>query len=194
MVKCQAYHEEQKPPAAEWAWQPFGPDESPDCFTALGSHYRGFPVIKVCGICKSAFQSGDFVVKFSYQGFHYLAKDHKITEVHVSLWDGGTASFESCRGSGTMIMKDDLSESELIALVANPAYVPAFLAAPRLIEACEELDALYDKIQFYLERGLEAGRMDKGYYDKIMLALAGIRVTLKSARIEVEAGRAEQEE
>ena len=38
---------------AEWAWQPFGPDESPFLFTTLGSHYRGFRVLKVCDSHKS---------------------------------------------------------------------------------------------------------------------------------------------
>lgn len=33
---------------ADWAWQPFGPGESPFSFTTLGSHYRGFAVIKIC--------------------------------------------------------------------------------------------------------------------------------------------------
>ena len=33
---------------AEWAWQPFGPDESAFLFTSLGNHYRGFDVLKVC--------------------------------------------------------------------------------------------------------------------------------------------------
>jgi hypothetical protein len=45
-MKCQVCKQEQ----AEWAWQPFGPNETPDSYTLIGSHYRGFPVIKVGGV------------------------------------------------------------------------------------------------------------------------------------------------
>ena len=35
----------------DWSWHPFGPGESYDCFSTPGSHYRGFPTIKVCDVC-----------------------------------------------------------------------------------------------------------------------------------------------
>lgn len=38
---------------ALWAWQPFGPsDDWTAAFVTLGSHYRGFPVVKVCDACR----------------------------------------------------------------------------------------------------------------------------------------------
>jgi hypothetical protein len=42
-----------------WAWQPFGPGKTPDTFTLLGSHYRGFTVVAVCDDCKNAYQRGE---------------------------------------------------------------------------------------------------------------------------------------
>lgn len=41
---------------ATYAWQPFGPGEQPWTFTFLGSHYRGFTVIKVCDSCRGAIE------------------------------------------------------------------------------------------------------------------------------------------
>jgi len=53
------------------AFQPFGPDDKP-LFTALGSHYRGFPVIPVCDECKQRILSGA-PYSFTYQGDIYTA-------------------------------------------------------------------------------------------------------------------------
>lgn len=50
MAKCQLC----KTKEAIWAWQPDGPGEDEYTFTALGHHYRGFPVVKVCEPCKCA--------------------------------------------------------------------------------------------------------------------------------------------
>lgn len=74
MSKCQCCKEEE----ALFAWQPFGPDDNPASYTTLGSHYRGFPVIKVCFWCKTAFASGDFEVTFTYNKTRYVGKDHKV--------------------------------------------------------------------------------------------------------------------
>ena len=43
-----------------WAWQPFGPDESPFSFAFLGSHYRGFEVIKICDYHKDKIEWARF--------------------------------------------------------------------------------------------------------------------------------------
>lgn len=71
MTKCQVCRDDQ----ATWAWQPFGPNDTPDSFTLLGNHYRGFTVIKVCDSCKRQFQRGSALV-FTYQYVLY-----KITKV-----------------------------------------------------------------------------------------------------------------
>ena len=42
---------------ADLAWQPYGPDDS-KLLTRLGSHYRGFPVFKVCEVCAEQIRSG----------------------------------------------------------------------------------------------------------------------------------------
>ena len=72
---------------AEWAWQPFGPSEDADCFTALGSHYRGFPVIKICDDCKQRYQSGEPLV-FVYRGLWYsgeaIPDDEKDTLIQAA--------------------------------------------------------------------------------------------------------------
>ncbi len=56
-----------------WSWQPFGPSEG-GSFVAPGSHYRGFPVVKVCGECKDKAQKRK-QVNFSYQGTLYTFVD-----------------------------------------------------------------------------------------------------------------------
>lgn len=50
-----------------WAMQPFGPDKDVT-FTALGSQYRGFPLIEVCDRCKEGYQAGRQTLMFKYRG------------------------------------------------------------------------------------------------------------------------------
>ncbi len=134
-MKCQICQREQ----AVWAWQPLGPSETPDdSYALIGSHARGFPVIKVGDTCKYAFQTGDFPVYFTYKGFRYLGQHHAVREVKPSLWDGGTSDLNG-QGSATIIMKDTPGGSELVALVADSAFVASFIAVPDLIEACGQV-------------------------------------------------------
>lgn len=59
---------------AVWGWQPFGPDfDNRLTFTTLGSHYRGFPVIKVCDECKRKIEDG-VSLKF------WVSRRQKITQ------------------------------------------------------------------------------------------------------------------
>src|SRR5260370_3422968 len=112
-MKCHSCHEQE----AQWAWQPFGPDKTPESFQLLVSHYRGFPIVKVCSTCKLAFQTGDFVVRFTYKGHRFLAKDHAVQYEEVSLWNGGTSTMSSLADpSATMLMQDTLWESQLCAI------------------------------------------------------------------------------
>ena len=77
MSKCQICKQED----AVSAFQPFGPDEQPHTFmTALGWHYRGFPVIKVCGACHDWIVEGR-PVDFMYKGKRYLYDNGNIAEV-----------------------------------------------------------------------------------------------------------------
>lgn len=62
---------------ATTAWQPFGPAESPMSFSFLGSHYRGFPVVKVCDTCRlqaieGAANNRSGPVHFAYKGVQYV--------------------------------------------------------------------------------------------------------------------------
>ena len=176
-MKCHACHEED----AQWAWQPFGPDKTLDSFQLLGSHYRGFPIVKVCSTCKSAFQTGDFVVRFTCKGHHFLAKDHLVQYEEVILWNGGTSTLASLADqSATMIMQETIGESELVAMVLDPTLVNAFIAVPGLIKACEEAVALRDTIERYLHYTY----VDKADYDAIQMAFAKLSVALREARPE----------
>lgn len=65
---------------ADWAWQPFGPGERPDVFTLSGSHYRGFPVIKVCQKCKEALQAGS-PAEFIYRGQRFISNTIDMTSI-----------------------------------------------------------------------------------------------------------------
>lgn len=176
-MKCHACHQEE----AQWAWQPFGPDTTPDSFPLLGSHYRDFPVVKVCSTCKSAFQTGDFVVRFTYKGHRFIARDHTVQYEKTSLWDGGTSTLASLSDqSATLLMQDTIGDPELVALVLDSAFVPMFIAAPGLIHACEEMLALRDT----LERYLHPGYVEKSDRDALLLAFASIAVALRAARPE----------
>jgi hypothetical protein len=133
-MKCQSCHKEE----VSWSWQPFGPGEDAQtAFVLPGSHYRGFPVIKLCLGCKSAFESGDFPVPFTYKGFNYVGENHTVREVNPSFWDGGTSLFNG--ESATMIMKDTPGTAELIAMVCDPTLVAAFVALPDLIAVCQSV-------------------------------------------------------
>lgn len=135
-MKCQACKEQE----VAWAWQPFGPDEKPDCYTLLGSHYRGFPVIKVCDTCKSAFKTGDFPVTFAYKGHQFVGKEHEVREVGASLWLGESHRTSELNSDVLVraIMRDTLKGIDVAALVYedNSDLLLAFLSAPALVEAC----------------------------------------------------------
>ena len=73
---------------ADWAWQPFGPSEDYNCFTTPGSHYRGFPVLKLCDEHKTAIQAtltnpdadiADIIV-FNQRHVGYILEHGKIQE------------------------------------------------------------------------------------------------------------------
>ncbi len=177
-MKCHACHEQE----AHWAWQPFGPEKTPESFQLLGSQYRGFPVVKVCSPCKLAFQTGDFVVRFSYKGHRFIAKDHTVQYEEVSLWNGGTSTMASLADqSATMLMQDTIGEPHLVAMVLDPTLVNAFIAAPGLIKACEEAVALRDTLERYLHYSYDVEKADR---DAILLAFASIAVMLREARPE----------
>lgn len=80
MPKCNCCIYQTTDNQAVWAWQPFGPGGVADTFTTLGSHYRGYPVVKVCDGCKKKLQSGESV-KFSHKRRHYVIFRGLINEV-----------------------------------------------------------------------------------------------------------------
>jgi len=66
-MECQCCRAE----SAIWAWQPFGPSEGTlGSFTLLGSHYRGFPVVKIGQACKATLEHGEDL-GFTYKGILY---------------------------------------------------------------------------------------------------------------------------
>lgn len=63
---------------AQWSWQPFGPaEDSRETFTVPGWHYRGFPVIPVCEVCKDKIQAGE-VVQFDYKRTTYSCIEDEV--------------------------------------------------------------------------------------------------------------------
>ena len=66
-MQSQTKDEKQSMNEKIWAWQPFGPDASPLCFMVAGSHYRGWPVIKVTNDEKEQIERGErFTFKYNY--------------------------------------------------------------------------------------------------------------------------------
>jgi hypothetical protein len=82
MEKCQICKVNQ----SSWIWQPFGPAEDAFLFTFPGSHYRGFPAIKVCDDCRGIIQKNE-PVDFYYKGRHYIGNIHDIREVPAYVGD-----------------------------------------------------------------------------------------------------------
>lgn len=74
-MKCQVCHSSK----AIWAWQPFGPGDDILYFSALGWHYRGFPVIKVCDHCYDAI--GGSPTEFTYQNERYITSGVSVRRV-----------------------------------------------------------------------------------------------------------------
>lgn len=59
--------------SAAWAWQPFGPKDSVICFTPVGSHYAGFPAIKICDDCyQDIIHSPDGVYRVNGRHSYYF--------------------------------------------------------------------------------------------------------------------------
>jgi hypothetical protein len=63
------------------SWQPFGP--SPDGprsgFSMPGWHYRGFPVVPVCDLCKTLIEH-DQPVRFTWKGQRYHLEGDKLSK------------------------------------------------------------------------------------------------------------------
>lgn len=77
-MKCQILGGENQ---AAWAWQPFGVADDPrETFTMLGSHYRGFPVIKVSDEAKRRIQAGE-TVNFTYHKRLYAVRGNEVSEI-----------------------------------------------------------------------------------------------------------------
>jgi hypothetical protein len=113
---------------------PFGPGEDANTFTLLGSQYRGFPVIKVCSLCKLWFQSRDFAVRFTYKEVNYIGINHTVKEARPDFWEGGTTDLGN--GTGTMIMRTVPGEQpqELVAVVADEQFLNLLIHAPALLD------------------------------------------------------------
>lgn len=171
---------------ALWIWQFARPAaEAPESFVALESRTHEKPFVKVCDSCKHAFQSGDFDVRFEHKHHHYLGRDHKVTEVGITLYTGGSTTTGNMRSTvGTLIMKDSPGGFEVLALVFQPEHsttpdlTNTFIAAPGLVEACEELERYSGQIEHHLDFSY----VDRDERRAILMALARMRVHLRIAQ------------
>ena len=118
-MKCQVC----KHADAEWSWQPFGPDESPLSFALPGNHYRGFPVVKVCGFCKreaieNCAETGT-PIRFTLKDTEYVF-DGKQAPYTPYLWDGGTSG-EPGGPDFTMLCRYTPTGHDIVAHVFDKA-------------------------------------------------------------------------
>lgn len=95
IVQCQTCQYKNKQEAV-WACQPFGPDEGL-VFTTLGNHYRGFPIIKVCDLCKRIMQRGYPAKYFTYKGIRYAITFGKVNAVAQLLQGVEVVSDAKCQ-------------------------------------------------------------------------------------------------
>ena len=116
---------------AEWSWQPFGPDENPLSFALIGSHYRGFPVVKVCDFCKreaieNCVETGT-PVRFTLKETEYVF-DGAQPPYNPHLWDGGTSG-ESGGQDFTMLCRYTPTSHDIVAHVFDKALAEAIMDA-----------------------------------------------------------------
>lgn len=125
-MKCQIC----KHADAEWSWQPWGPDESPLSFTLPGSHYRGFPVVKVCDFCKR--ESLEVIaitgkrVEFSHKGNTYEF-DGIRPPYSPYLWNGGTSGGPD-EQTYTMLCRDTPTGHDIVAHVFDAQLAEEIIA------------------------------------------------------------------
>jgi hypothetical protein len=63
---------------AEVAWQPFGPGVCLNgCFSPLGWHYFGYPVVQICDACEQRIRDGEPVV-FQRGSRRYVARGMNV--------------------------------------------------------------------------------------------------------------------
>lgn len=130
-MKCQSCKGDQ----AVWAWQPFGPDDSPFTFTALGSHYRGFPVIKICDSCYRLVAKDGAALRFAYKGREYECYEGDVRPIQpFELWDGGTTDFRTTVNGrevreGVMLCRDNPTGHDIVGVVAGPDLAAAIIDA-----------------------------------------------------------------
>ena len=62
---------------AEVCWQPWGPGETIDTFTAQGWHYRGFPYVSICFDCQKRVEQRE-PVQFAHKGKLYVVYGNEI--------------------------------------------------------------------------------------------------------------------
>ena len=86
---------------AEIAWQPLGPGSDANTFTTLGSHYRGFPVIKICFTCQSNIKVG-IPAQFTINDQTFIGTAEKVYEVPKYVVDGDPLLWweETCKPKG----------------------------------------------------------------------------------------------
>ena len=61
-----------------WAYQPFGPDSDPhEHMAILGSHYRDFPVIKICSRCHDMVAKGT-PTEFTHKDKRYISTRDEV--------------------------------------------------------------------------------------------------------------------
>jgi hypothetical protein len=146
-MKCQVCNHAD----AEWSWQPFGPDESPLSFTLPGNHYRGFPVVKVCGFCKrevieNCAETGT-PVWFTHKDTEYVF-DGTQAPYTPHLWDGGTSG-EPGGPDFTMLCRYTPTGHDIVAHVFDKvlaqAIIDAYNKAQQKELSSEEVNVLRNK-------------------------------------------------
>lgn len=83
MIKCQIYPCDE----ALWAFQPFGPSENIAHMAMLGSHYRGFPVIKIGDEARQMIEAGR-EVQFTYKRQRYVAVNGEVKPINFTAVAG----------------------------------------------------------------------------------------------------------
>lgn len=150
-MRCQICEAEE----ITWAWQPLGPDQDvKKAFVLLGSHTRGFPVVKVGDACKKSIQAG-VETTYTYKHRQYTANQATRpafypADIHTDLWHGGTGSWNSDgTGECTLICRDiegvPNETHDIVALVVDPMLAELLIVAPQLLTCAEILRKIFDE-------------------------------------------------
>lgn len=160
---CEVCHKNE----ASGAWKFLGDDYSEQYLLPEGKHDE--TTIFVCSECLNIFDAGH-QLSFTHNGIEYSAKNRSIYFSDPSYYDFGVMKNDDIGMPAHVMMRTMPNGGNIVSgFLAGTQECALFLAAPELLEACEEMLTAFGDYQEHFS-------MQKN------MALAGARLALKEYR------------